>query len=534
MNVPATLAKAIELHQEGQLRSAAGHYQAILQEQPLHVNALHLLGVVAHQVGEDTKSIELISRAIALRNDKAPFHSNLGNAFFAVGRTSSAIECYERALEIKPDFQDALVNLGNAYLKKHRPFEAYLTYARARDIDPANFEACHGMGVACFRTMRLDEASSLLDEALRLRPQSPQCLYSLALVFEMKGDFDTSERYLRQTISDAINTEQNPQSIAQCRAALAMLLLRQGRFREGFSEYEYRLQCPEIKGSPDLYPRWDGCNFDGTLAIFAEQGLGDNIQFIRFVTHVHERVTRVIVVAPPALRSLFRNVDGVDELVDAEQTSNLQCDAAIPMMSLPFVLGIESECECSAEPYLTANPQFAEYWATRLPTNCLTVGIAWQGSRDLNTDVWRSFPLSALAPLADDPGTRLISLQKGEGVDQLGDIEADILEFVDLDTQHGPFMDTAAIMSHLDVVVTCDSSIAHLAGAMGVRTWILLPHVADWRWQVECEDTFWYPRTRLFRRKMSEDWTDVVLRVRHEMKLLQEEFSQFSRKPFEQ
>jgi hypothetical protein len=258
---------------------------------------------------------------------------------------------------------------------------------------------------------------------------------------------------------------------------------------------------------PDLgRPPWKGEPLGGqTILLHSEQGLGDTLQFIRYASAVRKRGGRVVAACQAPLVALLASCPGVDQVVPRESGPWPEFDVQAPLMSLPFLLGTMA----AEVPYLSADAERVDRWRPTLDrVPGLRVGVVWQGNPQHPSDARRSFPLEQLAPVAAVPGVRLISLQHGEGREQLGHFPIEELESEGV-TAPGDFLDSAAVMTQLDLLITVDSAPAHLAGALGVRTWVALPFAADWRWGIDREESPWYPSLRLFRQKTPGDWDNV-------------------------
>ncbi len=302
----------------------------------------------------------------------------------------------------------------------------------------------------------------------------------------------------------------NPQWL--CSRGLARLGL--GQMAAGWHDYEHRWACPQFDMLRLAEPIWDGQPLVGTLLVHCEQGLGDTLQFIRFARLARDRCRRLIVAAQPALVPLLTRSD-VGEVVP--RSSPLpRFDTHVPLASLPRIFAADLENLPCEVPYLSVEPERVARWRAELSGySGLRVGIAWQGQRKFRTDHLRSMPLTCFAPLAQVPGVRLISLQKGYGCQQIAELNGafpvlDLSERIDHD---GAFLDTAAIMQNLDLIVTSDTAAAHLAGALGVPVWVALASGPDWRWLHGRADSPWYPSMRLFRQPEPGRWQSVF----HEM-----------------
>jgi hypothetical protein len=315
---------------------------------------------------------------------------------------------------------------------------------------------------------RLEESIASYDHALRLQPNSASAHWNRALALLLAGDYE-----------------------------------------RGWPKYEWRWKRKAAKPRPFRQPQWDGSPLEGrTILLWCEQGLGDAIQFVRFAQTVKQNGGRVILECPGILLRLFASVPGVDELV-AEGTALSTFDVQAPFMSLPAILGTTLATIPADVPYLTADPELVARWRSRLESlPGFKIGIAWQGNAHHKWDRHRSIPLAKFAPLAEVPGVRLISLQKGPGTDQLKSFTKHypVTDFGDELDASGAFTDTAALIRSLDLVITTDTALAHLAGALGAPVWLALSTVVDWRWLLDREDTPWYPTMRLFRQRTLGDW----------------------------
>jgi hypothetical protein len=301
--------------------------------------------------------------------------------------------------------------------------------------------------------------------------------------------------------------------------ASALLLL--GRMEQGLAEYEWRFRSRDFPPFRPRWKPWDGGAAEGrTIALVAEQGLGDTLQFVRYAAPLATRGARVIVECPAALCPLLARTPGVSQWITAEDTAP-EADGCVPMMSMPYRMGTTLETIPSDVPYLFADEERARAWREKLAHyETFNVGIAWQGNPHCPGDSQRSIPLAHFEPLSKVAGVRLFSLQKGPGAEQL-DVVREAWGVVDfgeaLDASGGAFMDTAAIMNELDLVITSDTAHAHLAGGLGARVWVALQRVPDWRWLLARDDSPWYPTMRLFRQSRAGDWQGVLARIAEEL-----------------
>ncbi|MGV3570163.1 MAG: tetratricopeptide repeat protein [Ramlibacter sp.] len=393
-----------------------------------------------------------------------------------------------------------------------RRAEAEAAYRQVIALAPGDADAWTNLGAVLRHRGALEEAQAALAHALVLRPRHPRANANTAAILSDLGHDTEAIQLLRQVLEDLPGD-------AAARTHLGMMLLRQGRYAEGFPLFEARylprLNEPMAYASPPL-PRWNGEPLEGkSFALWFEQGMGDALQMLRYVPLLRQRgLRRLTLVGPPALRPLLAGVPGVDAVVVPGEQMGWHDHWAL-MMSLPLHFGTTLETIPAALPYLRAEPARVAHWAPKLPRG-LRVGVAWKGSHLHANDRYRSLPgLRTLRPLWDVPGLAWISLQKGQAEDEAAAAPGD-QPLVPLGSEIGDFADLAAVVAQLDLVICVDTAVAHLAGALGKRVWVLLPAFAtDWRWLHGRTDSPWYPGVmRLFRQRERGDWDAVVGEVR--------------------
>ena len=504
------MADAVKHHQAGNYPEAEKLYCQILEGNPFHAEALHLLGVLAHQIGRHQVAIDYIQRAIRIRPTLAEAHYNLGIIQMAQGKPDVAAACYREALRLKPDYAEALNCLGIILKEQKNPQEAMACYRQALQLQPNLAPAHNNIGNLMMDQDRLEEATACYREALRINPNFFEAYNNLGNTLQRMGK--QAEAVVSYDLAIRVKADYGE---AHWNKSLALLVL--GEFEEGWREYEWRWKSKTFKERSFRQPLWNGSPIpNGTILLHAEQGLGDTLQFIRYVPFVKERIGRVLFECPKALLKLLADFEGIDQLVPVG-SSMPSFDVQAPLLSLPGLLGTNLSNIPVKIPYLSAQPSLVEHWRQELSAMPgFKIGIAWQGSAANLGDNRRSIPLTQFAPLARVPGVSLLSLQKGIGTEQIGQV-ADQFTVVDLgdrlDEANGPFMDTAAVMKNLDLVVTADTATAHLAGALGVPVWIALAYMADWRWLLERSDSPWYPSVRLFRQQRAGDWSEIFERM---------------------
>lgn len=641
-SVHEALTAALAHQQAGRLAQAESIYRQVLLRDPQNADALHLLGMVAHQLGRHPSAAELIERAVGRAPGIPFFHNNLGTVYQAQGRHPEAVKCFERALRLDPAYPEARINLGNSLQALKRPAEAVEHYRAALRLRPGSAEGHNNLGNALAALERTEEAIASFHEALRLRPDYPEALVNLSSALKQveqfeeaaaccrralevrpglaeahsnlggilaaEGDYEEAEAHCRQALelnpnlaeawanlglirldqkrpagaleasakavelkpelvegqanlADAYARlgraeealvlyqkalEMRPRSaelhnklgygyerLGRRRKALeyfetalrmkpdlpeahvnrSLVWLRDGDFERGWPEYEWRWKKKGFEKRPRQRPRWDGSALEGrTIMLHAEQGMGDMVHFVRYVPLVKRRGGTVVLECQPRLLPLVRTVPGLDQIVP-QGFPLPEHDVQAPLLSLPYIFGTTLATIPAEVPYLEVERARVERWRERLePEQRFKVGLAWAGNPNHESDCSRSVRLEQLARLAEAPQVALFSLQRGPGREQLDDPPPG-LEMVNLEQPDGDLLDTVAAIMNLDLVISIDSMVAHLAGALGRPVWVLLAYAPDWRWLLDREDSPWYPTMRLFRQTRPGDWDSVVQRV---------------------
>ncbi len=573
--------RALELHQRGDLPGAERAYRAILQGAPRHFASLHLLGLIKAQQRQFSEAHRLLSRAVEVEPNSLPALSTLAGVLLALGREEEALaicdrilrlkpddidahyhrglllarldrlpealDAYGRALRAKPDFGSALINRGNVLAQLDRPAEAVADFDRAIALDPRHPEAHSNRGIALADLGRRDDAFAAYGKAIALKPDYAEAYNNRGLLLaslnrhaEALADYARAQ-VLKPDFADVFNnrglvlheTHQHAEALASYARALALrpdfaeahfnrslTHLALGDMRAGWSGYEWRWKMRKSTAPWRDFPQplWLGREdlAGRTILLHAEQGFGDTINFARYVPMVAARGGRVVLETQPALRGLLSRLDGVSELVDRGATLPA-FDCHCPLGSLPLAFATELATIPASVPYLTADPARAAHWRERMaPPDRPMVGIAWSGNTQFRGDHNRSMTFAQFAPIVTVPDVAFVTLNPGLSEGCVAAL-ATHPKVVNLAAGFLDFDDTAAVIASLDLVVTTDTSIAHLAGALGKPAWILLSHSPDWRWLLDREDCPWYPTARLFRQSALGDWTPVIARVRQEL-----------------
>jgi len=540
-DIDAALEDARDHHQAGRLSEAETLYRQVLDAQPRAAEVLSKLAAALAGQGKLDDAGDTLGRALDIDPDLVEAHNNLGTVQQIRGDLEDAARSYGRALAIDPGQASAHVNLGHVLKRQGKLEDAIVSYRRALVIDPGFAEAHNGLGVSFLvqgkpeeatvsfvhaeahnnlgtvlrNQGRLGEAVASIQRALALAPDLVEAHINLgnARKSQRRVD-DAAEAYRRALSLDPTNPEAHWN--------FAQVLLLMGRLREGWAEYAWRTKCEEFRAVNWNFkqPLWDGSDLEGrTVLLYAEQGFGDTIQFLRYLPMVTaqgpDKGGDVILQCPSPLTRLFETAPAADGIQLVTKIGDLlpPFDCHIPLLELPRLFGTTLDTIPADVPYLAAEEDRVALWRSRIGGEGFQVGIAWQGNPSYKSDRVRSIPLRFFEPLSKIPGVRLISLQKHDGLDQLKDLPPDMtVEALSDDFDDGPdaFIDTAAVMTGLDLIITSDTAVPHLAGALGTPVWTLLPWVPDWRWLLNRDDSPWYPTMRLFRQPAAGDWDAVI------------------------
>ena len=508
--------RANALAELGRPTAALEGYGRALSLRPDHAEAQAGRAGALRALGRLPEALAAAEAALALRPDLAEAHNARGTALTDLGRAADALVALDRAIALNPGMSAAHANRGQALRDLDRPEDALAAIDLALELRPDNAEAHANRGAALLDLGRADDALRAFDHALARRPAYPDALIGRGNALRERGEAKAAlplyDRALSLRPRDAL---------ARWNKALALLAL--GRLAEGFVLYEARKASSRIVGRRDLAgSEWDGRQdvAGRTLFLHWEQGLGDTIQFCRFVQPLAARGARVVLSVQDALLPLLAPLGSAAELIGAEaQPPAFDLYCALP--SLPAVLGTVAETIPAAVPYLQPDPARLARWRAKLGDAGLRIGICWQGGTT-RIDLGRSFGLAEFLPLSRIPGVRLISLHRGAGEGQLRELpEGMVVEVPDepFDPPGAAFMDTAAVMAACDLVITSDTAVAHLAGALGLPVWVALKHAPDWRWMLGREDSPWYPTMRLFRQARPGDWAELFERIAQAVQL---------------
>ena len=495
------------LYADGQIEPAIAVYRDGLIKQPEFAGMHNNLGNALRSAGQLQEAVDSYRSAIALSPDLVQAHNNLGQVLCLLDSADQAVESHRRAVAINPHDVDSLTGLANALHKNKRFDEACEYFRLALRRRPDDATALLGLGLALTASDRPEEAFVLLERAVTVSPtyRAARMAFGNALV-GVNRHADALEHYREAGATSPVSPE------LKHNEAIALLAI--GAWPEGWERLEARFSIPGMYPSlklPDHLPFWRGeAGIEGkTILLQAEQGFGDTLQYVRYAPLVAERGAQVTLRVQPALWKLLANMPGIDTTIasdDAPPDFDLLC----PMMSLPLAFGTRVATIPADVPYLRPPPDYLLLWQALLGTRSRPrIGIAWSGRLH---PPYRSMPLATLAPLLRRADIEFHALQL-----EIPPADRDWLTANPLLIDHSQelknFADTAALVAQMDLVVTIDTVVAHLAGALARPTWIMLPFSADCRWLLNCDDTPWYPTARLFRQKRHREWDCVVAEV---------------------
>jgi Tfp pilus assembly protein PilF len=459
------------------------------------------------QRGEVEEAIASYEKVIAVQPGHAAALNNLGCAWLRVGRVEKAIEFFQRAITARPDYAQAFSNLGDAWLKMGEAAKAEANCRRALEIEPNRVDAHSNLGNALREVGRIDEAVQEYRQALAYDSRNPDLLNNLGNALIALREYERAEECFRHALS--AQPENGP-----AHWYLALLRLLTGDYERGFELYEWRRKVPGLgAGAALTQPLWDGSPLNGRrILIHFEQAFGDVIQCARYVPKVAERGGQVVLAVPMELYRLMLSLPSVEKVIklsDPLPSFDVHC----PIMSLPFVFRTRLDTIPANVPYLSCDQALKQKWGACVPKDDrVKVGVAWSGRR--RPDPLRAVPPGELLPLTNVQGCWFCSVQKS----LVG--SATELPLADFSHNLHDFAETAALIGNLDVIITIDTGVAHLAGAMGKPVWLLLKDVPDWRWLLDRADSPWYPTMKLFRQSVRGSWKEPIDQIVAELRAL--------------
>ena len=469
---------------------------------------LNDLGLVWMEAGRYAQALNCFQKALTIAPHAANIHYNMGLAFKKAGQEAAAADAFSCALQCQPAYSKAHFSMGNLLLEKRNFQGAEIHFRAAISADPSYLGAYNHLSNCLGALGRIDEARDCLLKAHTIDPTNADTLCNLGNLERQAHRFEKAVEYYRAAIylkPDFVNAHFN----------LSLVLLLLEDFENGWPEYEWRLRYfPPGSGYPHRFglQLWNGESLIGkSILVYDEQGFGDTLMFIRYLPTLRKLADRIVFETRPSFLDLFRQMPFIDEIFlrGSDGRPNIQCDYCIPLLSLPGRLGISKSDLRGDTPYLFADDKQRAHWAHRMRGDGLNVGVVWHGHT-------QSFNLQNLSLLAKLQGVHWYGLQK-EMPPEIQTHQDDDWVIRQLGPDLTDFADTCAVIANLDLVISIDTSVAHLAGAMGKPVWVLLPHVPDWRWFLKQNTTPWYESMRLFREPSRGNWQTPVGRMRRDL-----------------
>lgn len=476
---------AMRHYNEGDLANAGRLAQALYTLNPQNAEAVHLLGLIASRTERLALAAKLLTLAVDLKPQQPRFRLHLGELYDKQGNHEAAEGQYRQAIRLKPDFVHAHVNLGNLYFATGMREQAIETYQTAIQLDPKAHVAYYNLGIIAQEEGDHEAALVFFEEALQAAPDSP---------------------------------------LTQVAKAFSLLTI--GRFQEGWQTYEWRWRLPNNAPRICEQPLWDGSDLHGKrLYLYTEQGFGDALLFVRYIKTIRDRGGYVILECRPELLSLFQHAQLADLCVsraaDDASPPTFAFDLHLPLLSLMTLPGFFAGPEPTLPervPYLHPDPLLCQAWQARLSAiPGPRVALCWSGNPKTAVNRNRAASFSAFLPLWQIPGISFISIQKGAPVQQMRD-HAERPPILDLDEELTDFAQTAAVLAQVDLLISTDTAVVHLAGSLGRPVWTLLHTAAEWRWMRHRLDSPWYPSMRLFRQSQAGDWASLLDQVAEALK----------------
>jgi tetratricopeptide (TPR) repeat protein len=539
--------EGLTYHRQRDYPQAEALYRESLSLDPRHLDSLCLLGTLLSETKRPLEAIEILQGAVAIDTESALAHNNLGIALKAVDRFDEALSSFDKAIALKPRLAKLHFNRGNTLMELERFADALSSFDEAVGLTPDHAETHNNRGSAQRELEQFDAAVASYSKAIALKPDyadaynnraialTQQALLgealadsekALALVPDFAAAHCTRGNTLRELglFDEALASFERAIALkpdwAEPYFAKGTLHLAHGRLTEGWVLYESRFRMARSKKPPSSQPRWDGSTDPSGkhILVLCEQGIGDTFHFVRYLPHLSARGAAVTLWVYDTLvqfmKQLEPNIRVVSNKIKARE---IEHDYHCPLLSLPMAMGTTLNTIPDEVPYLRADEGRRLLWKEKLGPADFKVGICWDG----RSDKTRSFPVAMFEPISRIPGVRLISLHKGSGEEQLRELPSGMKIETLGDTFDPPgesFLDTAAVMMNCDLVITCDTSVAHLAGALGLPVWVVLKWQAEWRWLFERSDSPWYPTMRLFRQTSRGDWAGPFREVEGELR----------------
>tara|TARA_B110000503_G_C7142170_1_gene411332 strand:+ start:270 stop:2000 length:1731 start_codon:yes stop_codon:yes gene_type:complete len=507
--------KLIKLFNQRHYSSVVDQTKAFIRKYPNIPVLWSIMGSSAAQLGMFDKSEIALRKSLALDPNNVANHNNLGNVLREQKKFVESIEALSKAISLNPNYYVAYFNMGITFTEQGKLNEAIRAYKKSILIKPDYIDAYCNMGVIFQKQGKLYKSLEIFKNSILINQNFPAVYNNMGNVYRFLGNLSEAIKSYKKAISLKAD-------YGEAYNNLSFVYNLKGNFQKGLEFYEWRLRkdIPTTK-TPRDHLIWDGKEslLDKKYLVYEEQGLGDVIQFCRYLPLLKQKGAKVIFKVKPKMHTLLKNLDEDIVFVDRDLDDN-SIDFETPLMSLPYLFNTNLNTIPSMTSYLSADDDKIISWKKHLAKDSFKVGICWQGSKN-KIDFERSFPLTLFEDLSKLSNVELISLHKGEGEKQIEDINFDLTVLgSDFDNGEDAFVDTAAVMANCDLIITSDTAIAHLAGALGSRAWVVLKKTPDWRWMLDRNDSPWYPNMKLYRQKERDNWDEVFETIKKDLESL--------------
>ena len=511
--------EAAALYSAGNFADAKVIYEKVLKKDPNNCDALHLLGLVYLSLEDYQQAFIFITKAISLYPHQASFHSNLGNVLRKLRRNSEALESYDQAIQLNPNYAIAHMNRGVVLREQGNYSEAFASFTNSINLDPNDPSVFGNYGSALRDLGKFDEAIAMLDHGISLNPDSPE-------IFMDRGNALADLRLISKAIASYERSIYLRPNYPEAHMNKAHALLLNGQFDEGFELYEWRWRTAFFGGRPRSFPQplWLGVQplAGKTVLLYAEQGIGDVIQFSRYVKSVSELGAHVILEVPNKLVNLLKSLDGNYEVVGVGSPLP-HFDYRCPLMSLPLALKTTLDNIPLASGYLKADPkrvsQIQEELSLKNPYSKKLCGISWLSKAD-KTGLFRSIHLKDFISMVAKDDLLYVNLQYGEVDQEIAQVATELgITVINLDSvnKYDDIDGLAALIEACDLIISIDNTTVHLAGALGKDTCVLLPYSPEWRWMLDRKDSPWYQSLRLYRQPTVFDWGGAFAKLKEDL-----------------
>ena len=500
------------LKNHGKLEEAIDAYKKCISLKPDYAEAFSNMGIALNDQGKLNEALEAFNKALLIKPDYAEAYSHMSITLKEQGKLGEAIKSLKKAIFLKPNYLDAFINIGVVFKDQGNLEESIKAYQKCLKLRPDNAEVYSNMGNTLKEQGKLEDAVKAFNKSISLKPDYAEAYSNMGIALHDQGKLDEAIEVYKKALSlkhDYVDAYYNNSFSYNLK----------GDLKKGLELYEWRLKKKDVKiRSPRQDLIWDGIqSVSGKyFLVYEEQGLGDIIQVCRYLPLLKQKGAKVTFKVQQKMHALLETMNRDIVLVDSDTDDN-EIDFETPLMSLPFLFNTILDTIPSSTPYLFAEHDKVISWGKYLTKPTFKIGICWQGSKG-RVDIGRSFPLSLFKGISELPNVELISLQKGDGEEQIKDIDFKLTTLGDnFDAGGDAFTDTAAVMVNCDLIITSDTATAHLAGALGCRTWVVLKDVPDWRWMLDRTDSLWYPDMTLYRQIEQGNWNHVFNTIQKDL-----------------